>query len=75
MLVGNAIRLVVRRRCVVLVTRVRRVVVVTLRGAMGMSLNPCGRPRAIHGDRHCAPNGEQQGEQHEKPDTESLHRS
>lgn len=46
-----------------------------LLGQLSFDLNPRARPRAMHGDRHRAPDGEQHGQQQQEPEAEGLHNS
>ena len=50
-------------------------IIVTPRVVLGVGLDLCPRPCAIHGHRQRAPDGEQHGEQQQEAYAESLHRS
>lgn len=76
MVVDSVIRLGSWRGGVVVVpTAGCMMIIVTLRVLLGVGLDLCPRPCAIHGHRQRAPDGKQHGEQQQQDYAESLHRS
>ena len=74
MVVGRGVRLVMGHLTVV-VSATGRMMVVTLRGRLGLNLALRSRPCAVHSNGHRAPNGEQQGKQQQQVDAQILHGS